>query len=297
MNLEIELKQNLPSITRVIEILSVNAKKQIERNMQHFTAFDLGKSIEFRNVSFKYNERDKFELKDISFFANRGEKIAIVGASGSGKSTLMKLLTRMYPPDSGQVLIDGVDISCIDEYEYHKNIGIVMQDALLFNLSIKENLLIAKPDATIEEMDLSCERACIKDFIYSLPGGYDTIIGERGVKLSAGQKQRMAIARVLLANPGIIIFDEATSSLDHESEKMINKAIEEISKDKIIIIVAHRLSSIIKADKIVLIDNGEIAGIGKHDELIEDNGVYQRIFGEQYTLSDSRGGNYYEYNF
>lgn len=277
-NLDMQLSNDAPAIERVLEILEV----PIDSNDGLIRKVMLTGSIEFSNVSFKYNESQGNVLNKISFKINPKERIAIVGKSGCGKTTLIKLILGLHKPQAGNILVDGYDINNVNSICLHQNIGVVMQDSILFNLSIRDNLLLAKPSATDEQMREACKMAYIDEFIESLPDKYKTVIGEKGVKLSGGQKQRLAIARVLLANPNIVIFDEATSSLDHESEKMIHKAIDNISMGKTVIIIAHRLSSVVSADRVIVLENGSIAGDGHHSKLIGVNAAYDLLFKRQY---------------
>lgn len=277
-NLDMQLSNDAPAIERVLEILEV----PIDNNDGLIRKVMLTGSIEFSNVSFKYNESQGNVLDKISFKINPKERIAIVGKSGRGKTTLIKLILRLHRPQAGNIFVDDYNINNVNSICLHQNIGVVMQDSILFNLSIRDNLLLAKPSATEEQIREACKMAYIHEFIESLPDKYKTLIGEKGVKLSGGQKQRLAIARVLLADPKIIIFDEATSSLDHESEKMIHKAIDNISMGKTVIIIAHRLSSVISADRVIVLENGSIAGDGHHSKLIGVNATYDLLFKRQY---------------
>lgn len=219
---------------------------------------------------------------------NPKEKVAIVGRSGCGKTTLAKLILALHDATEGEIRVDGRNIADIDPVQLHKNIGAVMQDGSLFNISIRDNLLLAKPNALEPEITEACKKACIHDFIVSLENGYDTLIGEKGIKLSGGQKQRMAIAKAMLASPAIVIFDEATSSLDQESERVIHQAIDNMSSDRTVIIIAHRLSSIINTDRVFVLENGRIVGEGTHTGLSGHNEVYDQLFRKQYIPADTR---------
>lgn len=272
----IDLNNSLPIIQKVIELLCL--KNEAHKKVKLKSAGN----IKLRNVSFAYSKELGNVLEDICFNINVGQTIAIVGKSGTGKSTLIKLILNVISPDSGEILFDGNSIDSINPVSLHKNIGVVMQDSYLFNMSIAENLKLAKYNATKEELIKACKYANIYDLIKSLPDGFDTLIGERGIKLSGGQRQRIAIARVFLSNPRIIIFDEATSALDNESERLINDAMEKLSKNKTVIIVAHRLSSIIKSDKVIVLKDKNIVGFGHHTELLGNNETYDELFKGQY---------------
>lgn len=237
--------------------------------------------VEFENVTFGYNT-NRVILKNISIDIPRNSRVAIVGYSGSGKSTISKLLLRLYDVTSGSIRIDGVDIREVTQESLRKHIGVVAQDTILFNDTILNNVRYGKPDAPDEDVISATQAANIHDFILTLPKGYDTEVGERGVKLSGGEKQRVAIARMLLKNPPILLFDEATSSLDSKSEKMIQEAIKDISKSgRTTIVIAHRLSTIVDFDKIVVMDDGVIVEEGTHKELIDARGTYQKLWSIQ----------------
>ncbi len=234
-------------------------------------------SVEFRNVGFHYNQ-DRRILDKISFKLEDGEKLAIVGPSGAGKSTIARLLFRFYDIDSGQILISGQDTSAVTQQSLREAIGIVPQDTVLFNDSILYNIQYARPGASFEEVREVARLADIDGFISNLPQGYDTVVGERGLKLSGGEKQRVAIARVLLKDPAILVFDEATSSLDSQSEKNILDALTRISHNKTTLVIAHRLSTVIDADRIVVLDQGQVCEHGDHESLIEANGLYAKLW-------------------
>ncbi len=234
-------------------------------------------SIEFRQVGFKYND-DRTILSDISFKVEDGKKLAIVGPSGAGKSTIARLLFRFYDIGSGEILISGQNIAKVSQNSLRQAIGIVPQDTVLFNDSILYNIRYAKDDATEQEVFEAARLADIHDFIQSLPDGYDTMVGERGLKLSGGEKQRVAIARVLLKNPPILVFDEATSSLDSQSEKNILSELYKISRNKTTLVIAHRLSTIVDADTIVVLDQGRIKEQGSHAQLMEMGGIYADLW-------------------
>ncbi|HDA0493855.1 TPA: SAV1866 family putative multidrug efflux ABC transporter [Staphylococcus aureus] len=237
--------------------------------------------IDIDHVSFQYNDNEAPILKDINLSIEKGETVAFVGMSGGGKSTLINLIPRFYDVTSGQILIDGHNIKDFLTGSLRNQIGLVQQDNILFSDTVKENILLGRPTATDEEVVEAVKMANAHDFIMNLPQGYDTEVGERGVKLSGGQKQRLSIARIFLNNPPILILDEATSALDLESESIIQEALDVLSKDRTTLIVAHRLSIITHADKIVVIENGHIVETGTHRELIAKQGAYEHLYSIQ----------------
>ncbi|HDS2046144.1 TPA: SAV1866 family putative multidrug efflux ABC transporter [Staphylococcus aureus] len=237
--------------------------------------------IDIDHVSFQYNDNEAPILKDINLSIEKGETVAFVGMSGGGKSTLINLIPRFYDVTSGQILIDGHNIKDFLTGSLRNQIGLVQQDNILFSDTVKENILLGRPTATDEEAVEAAKMANAHDFIMNLPQGYDTEVGERGVKLSGGQKQRLSIARIFLNNPPILILDEATSALDLESESIIQEALDVLSKDRTTLIVAHRLSTITHADKIVVIENGHIVETGTHRELIAKQGAYEHLYSIQ----------------
>lgn len=237
--------------------------------------------IDIDHVSFQYNDNEAPILKDINLSIEKGETVAFVGMSGGGKSTLINLIPRFYDVTSGQILIDGHNIKDFLTGSLRNQIGLVQQDNILFSDTVKENILLGRPTATDEEVVEAAKMANAHDFIMNLPQGYDTEVGERGVKLSGGQKQRLSIARIFLNNPPILILDEATSALYLESESIIQEALDVLSKDRTTLIVAHRLSTITHADKIVVIENGHIVETGTHRELIAKQGAYEHLYSIQ----------------
>ncbi|HCY9788305.1 TPA: SAV1866 family putative multidrug efflux ABC transporter [Staphylococcus aureus] len=237
--------------------------------------------IDIDHVSFQYNDNEAPILKDINLSIEKGETVAFVDMSGGGKSTLINLIPRFYDVTSGQILIDGHNIKDFLTGSLRNQIGLVQQDNILFSDTVKENILLGRPTATDEEVVEAAKMANAHDFIMNLPQGYDTEVGERGVKLSGGQKQRLSIARIFLNNPPILILDEATSALDLESESIIQEALDVLSKDRTTLIVAHRLSTITHADKIVVIENGHIVETGTHRELIAKQGAYEHLYSIQ----------------
>jgi subfamily B ATP-binding cassette protein MsbA len=249
---------------------------------------DIKGNIEFKEVSFQYPENRDLVLNEINLKIRQGELIALVGQSGAGKSTFVDLIAGFWYPSSGDILIDGENIRDLSLNSLRKHIGLVTQDVILFNDSVKANIHMGQPDASDEEIISASKAAFAHEFITEFPEGYDTQIGERGVMLSGGQKQRLTIARAILKNPKILIFDEATSSLDSDSETKIQKAIENIIPGRTTIIIAHRLSTIRKADRILVMDRGRINQVGKHDELMAVDGIYRELYDMQFGLKTRR---------
>ena len=237
--------------------------------------------IDLKYVSFKYNENEKEVLHDINLTINKGETVAFVGMSGGGKSTLINLIPRFYDVTQGEILIDHHNVKDFLTGSLRNQIGLVQQDNILFSDTVKENILLGRPDATDDEVVEAAKMANAHDFISNLPNGYDTEVGERGVKLSGGQKQRLSIARIFLNNPPVLILDEATSALDLESEAIIQEALDVLSKDRTTLIVAHRLSTITHADRIVVMENGRIVETGTHQQLINKRGAYEHLYSIQ----------------
>jgi ABC-type multidrug transport system fused ATPase/permease subunit len=278
-NADMHLYDFMPSLQRIMEMLDESASQGMETDRK--TPAPESGHILLHDVSFSYPHKEEKALDGINLHVGKGEKLAVVGRSGSGKSSLIKLILGLYKPDSGEVLFNGVNINEQASNSLHSSIGAVMQDSMIFNLTIRENLLLAKPQANDKELMEACHSACLDDFVESLPNKLNTLVGEKGIKLSGGQRQRMAIARIILVKPQMIIFDEATSNLDHQTEKAIHNAIAELAKDRTVIIVAHRLSSILNADRVVVMDQGKIVAEGCHESLRGKHEVYDTLFSGQ----------------
>lgn len=270
------LTQAIASIDRVFEFM--NEKYDIKDKKDAIELKHVEGNIKFENVSFRYNDDEPEVLKNINLDVKKGETIALVGMSGGGKSTLISLIPRFYDVTEGSIKIDGIDIRDVTQRSLRDKIGMVLQDNILFSESIAMNIRMGNPYATDEEVIAAAKAANAHEFIEALPNKYDTLVGERGVKLSGGQQQRVAIARVFLKNPPILILDEATSALDLESEHKIQEALEKLASDRTTFIVAHRLATITHADRIVVIENGEITEIGTHQELMEKRGSYYELY-------------------
>ena len=279
-NVNLRIQTGYASAERIFSLL--DTPKDIIEHSNPIQLKSFNKHIEFKNLSFEYEESEGLVLSNINFKINKGEVVAIVGPSGAGKSTIADLIPRFYDPKDGEILIDQENIKKLSLASLRKNMGIVTQDVILFNDTIKNNIAYAQPKATTESIINACKAANALEFIEEIPEGFEAIIGERGVKLSGGQKQRIAIARALLKNPPILILDEATSSLDTESEKKVQTAIEALLKDRTALIIAHRLSTVQTANKIITIEKGRISEIGTHDELYSNDGLYRKLYDIQF---------------
>ncbi len=268
-----KVKVSLSRIDEIVNNRIFNDEKFGSVNLENVTG-----NVKFKNVSFKYTKKESLTLDNLSFSIKPNQKTAIVGRSGNGKSTIFNLLLRYFDATSGEVLIDDVNIKDLTESSLRSTISCVRQSPFLFNMSILDNFKIVKPDITLKEIREVCKKAYIDEYIESLPQKYNTIIGEGGINLSGGQKQRLAIARTLLLNTKIILFDEATSALDNESQEYIKKTIDALAKDHTIIIVAHRLSTIIDADEILVIEKGKLSMKGTHKELLNKSKIYKGLY-------------------
>ena len=273
-----KLRTNAPYYNRVFETLSLAAEDggEIERPL-------LGE-VDAEDIRYGYRE-DEPVLRDVSLHLAPGGYTALVGHSGCGKTTLTKLLLLLYRPEAGCIRYDGEDAACLDRQTLYQRIGMVMQDSYLFNMSIRENLLLAKEDASEAELLDACEKASIRSFVAGLPQGLDTEIGERGVRLSGGQRQRLAIARALLRNPRLLLFDEATSSLDKMAEDRVNEAVREAAGQATLLVISHKPSAVLRAEHIVVMDDGRVVDAGTHEELRARNEFYRKLAREEEGVS------------
>jgi len=284
MGMVVDIIQNaVASADRVFEILDTHPETHLKDGKIELTSCT-GR-VELRSVSFSYGDGSR-ALSDVSLEVRPGEMVALVGATGSGKSTIINLLPRFYDVTEGAILIDGVDIRQYRLESLRRQIGIVSQEPFLFGDTARENIAYARPDAPLEEVIEAAKAANIHDFIVSLPEGYETRIGERGVNLSGGQKQRVAIARALLMNPPILILDDSTSSVDTETEALIQKALVSLTESRTTFVIAQRLSTVKRADKIVVLDKGRIVECGRHEELLAKNGAYAEIYRLQFGVQE-----------
>lgn len=267
-----ELKEFALSAERIFEVIDKYPKEKYG----NIRINDFKGKIEFKNVKFAYDK--ELVLKGVSFTVDEKDTVAIVGKSGSGKTTIINLISKLYTVDNGSILMDGINVNQLDRYTLRNNIAVIPQKPYLFNVTIRENLLMVCPDASHKQLENVCKICEIHDYIMSLPKGYNTLVGEGGVNLSGGEAQRIAIARALLMKSKIILFDEATSALDNETQANIQKAINNISDEYTMIIIAHRLSTIKDCNKIIVIDDGKVVGVGNHKELYKNNEIYRTLY-------------------
>ena len=279
-NIYNSLSTNIPSIGRIFEILDVVPEIADAPDCVNFEEFK--SDITFENADFSYKDSDEKVLKNINLVAKKGETVALVGNSGGGKSTLVNLIPRFFDVTGGKITIDGIDVKNYKIKSLRKKIGIVPQETFLFGGTILENIRYANQNASVEEVIEAAKKANAHEFIEKLEQGYETEIGERGIKLSGGQKQRISIERAILENPQILILDEATSALDNESEQLVQDALEKLMKGKTTFVIAHRLSTIINSDKIVVIQQGEIRETGTHEELLNKDGIYKSLYNKSF---------------
>ena len=276
----VSLQAGAASAERIFSILDTEPNIVDKTDSVKINSFE--KQIMFNNVSFKY-EFDDTVLKDISFEIEKGSVVALVGSSGAGKSTLADLIPRFYDVDKGGITIDGHDVRDLSLNSLRRLMGIVTQETILFNDTVRANIAYGQIDINDEQVIPAAKAANALEFINELSEGFDTVIGEKGVKLSGGQRQRLAIARAIMKNPPILILDEATSALDTESERLVHKALETLMVDRTVLVIAHRLSTVTNADKIILLDKGEIKEMGTHNELMEKKGLYSNLYNIQFN--------------
>ncbi len=279
-----QITEALAGLDRIREIMSMTTETEEDAAKEPLT--EIKGTIDFENVHFEY-EADTPVLKGVSFHSEAGATTALVGSSGSGKSTILSLVLNFIQPTSGTIKIDGKDLNTVKLRDYRKHLGVVLQDNFLFDGTILDNIRFSNPEANFAEIKNMCVIANADEFIAKFPSGYDTIVGERGVKLSGGQRQRIAIARALLADPRILILDEATSSLDSESEALIQEGLNNLRKGRTTFVIAHRLSTIRSADQILVVEAGEILERGTHEELIAQNGRYKQLYDKQYRFEQN----------
>ena len=280
-----EIKQGLIDVEQMFTLLKVNAEIEDKPGAQPLKVQDA--EVVFENVNFAYDPERPI-LKNLSLRVPPGKTVAIVGPSGAGKSTISRLLYRFYEVGAGRILIDGQDISQVTQTSLRAAIGMVPQDTVLFNDTIRYNIRYGRPDATDEEVEEAARMAQIHDFVISLPKGYDAMVGERGLKLSGGEKQRVSIARTILKGPPILILDEATSALDSFTEHQIQEALKKVSENRTTLVIAHRLSTVVDADEIIVLDKGQVAERGTHDELLAEGGVYAAMWNRQRQADEAR---------
>ncbi len=280
-----QISEAFAGLDRIREVLNLKTEDEEDESKSALKKVD-GR-IEFEDVHFEY-EKGVPVLKGISFISEAGSTTALVGSSGSGKSTILSLVLNFIQPQKGRILVDGKDLQSVKLRDYRRHLGVVLQENFLFDGTISENILFSNAKASEDEVRRACEIAHCDEFIEKFEDSYETVVGERGVKLSGGQRQRIAIARALLANPRILILDEATSSLDSESEMMIQEGLKSLRKGRTTFVIAHRLSTIISADKILVVEEGEIVERGSHDHLLSLNGRYRQLYDKQYQFEKNQ---------
>ena len=280
-SVNMEIQTGLASAERVFDTLDSQSAIKIAENPLSIDQFK--NKIKFEDVTFKYADNEDKVLDNVSFEINKGEVVALAGESGAGKSTIADLVPRFYDVDAGAVQIDGKDVRELELKSLRKLMGIVTQETILFNDTIRANISYGLPEVQDDDIISASKIANAYIFINEQPDGFDTVIGDKGVKLSGGQRQRIAIARAILNNPPILILDEATSSLDTKSEKLVQEALENLMTDRTVLVIAHRLSTIHKANKIIVLDKGRIIETGTHDSLLEANGYYKKLYDYQFN--------------
>ena len=279
-----QITEALAGLDRIREVMSMTTED--ETDIDKAPLPDVKGTIDFEDVEFEYDEGVPV-LKGVSFHSEAGQTTALVGSSGSGKSTILSLVLNFIQPTKGVIKIDGKDLQNVRLRDYRRHLGVVLQDNFLFDGTILDNIRFANPEANLDEIKAVCKIANADEFIEKFPEGYNTIVGERGVKLSGGQRQRIAIARALLANPRILILDEATSSLDSESEALIQEGLYRLRQGRTTFVIAHRLSTIRSADQILVVEAGEVLERGSHEELIAQNGRYKQLYDKQYRFEQN----------
>ncbi|MEM4326489.1 MAG: ATP-binding cassette domain-containing protein, partial [Candidatus Pacearchaeota archaeon] len=278
------IQKGIVSYQRIKKLLL--EEKPISESDEGIKIHQFHQELKVEGLYFQYENKNKYALENINFTLKKGETLALVGPSGGGKSTLVDLICRFYEPTKGQIFIDGIPLNQIHAGSFRNIMGIVTQEGILFHDTVANNIAYANPVATRQEIIHAAKIANAHDFIMQLPHGYDTVIGERGTMLSGGQRQRIAIARAILKNPQLLILDEATSALDNESEKLVQDALNHLMKDRTSIVIAHRLSTVIHADKILVIEEGKIVESGNHEELLQKNGLYAKLYQLQFSFNN-----------
>ena len=281
-----KVQQTNAAATRVFEIIDMDNGTQLRPHASRSCPATSRSIGQFRDIVFSYPGHEEMVLRDINVQIKAGQNVAVVGGNGSGKTTLLQLLPRLYVPIDGQVFVDGIDISTVSLRSLRKQIGLVTQDTLLFADTIYNNIAYGTRHATREQVMDAARRAYVDEFVRDFPEGYETRVGEHGMRLSGGQKQRIAIARAILHDPSILILDEAMSQIDSDSENMISLALRQFTKNRTVLMIAHRFQTVINADQIIVLDHGEVAGIGTHGQLIETCLAYRKLYENQFRDAD-----------